>query len=266
MASTLACNTYAFLRGFQRCGFIFIALLLLSALLSACSSSLLNRQTPPLSTYLLEWNNALAAHSNPQAPSIRLGSIAAAAGFDGPQIIYIRTPYRLEHYAYHRWADSPSRMLEPLLMRMLEGSGLFSAVLGPDSPARAGLQLNAELLYLQQVFNQDGSEVQLALNVSLVDVSRAQQIASKRFTIVEPVTEPTPYGSVQAANRATARLLAALQDFLDQLKPFSVKGIQGDELSIPRAQRRAPAPTLAWVAAKHPDRNDAIAAAYATGA
>ena len=43
-------------------------------------------------------------------------------------------------------------------------------------------------------------------------------------------------------------------------------GIQGDELSIPRTQRRAPAPTLAWIAAKHPDRNDAIAAAYATGA
>ncbi|HEX22134.1 MAG TPA: hypothetical protein ENH21_01745, partial [Chromatiales bacterium] len=127
------------------------------------------------------------------------------------------------HYAYHRWVESPSRMLEPLLMRMLEGSGLFSAVLGPDSPARAELQLNAELLYLQQVFSHDSSEIQLALNVSLVDVTRAQQIASQRFSIVEPVTVPTPYGSVQAANRATARLLAALRDFLVQLQPFSIK-------------------------------------------
>ena len=43
-------------------------------------------------------------------------------------------------------------------------------------------------------------------------------------------------------------------------------GIQGDELSIPRAQRRAPTPALAKIAAKHHERNDAIYAAYTTGA
>ena len=42
-------------------------------------------------------------------------------------------------------------------------------------------------------------------------------------------------------------------------------GIHGDELSIPRTQRRAPVPTLAKIAAKHHDRNEAIVAAYSTG-
>ena len=42
-------------------------------------------------------------------------------------------------------------------------------------------------------------------------------------------------------------------------------GIQGDELSIPLAQRRAPAPSIAQIAAKYPDRNKAIATAYSTG-
>lgn len=41
--------------------------------------------------------------------------------------------------------------------------------------------------------------------------------------------------------------------------------VQGDELSIPRAQRRAPAPSLARIEAKHGERDDAIVAAYATG-
>ena len=41
---------------------------------------------------------------------------------------------------------------------------------------------------------------------------------------------------------------------------------QGDTLTIPRAHRRAPAPSLATLAAKHPDRDTAIASAYATGA
>ncbi|MBK1723035.1 REP-associated tyrosine transposase [Thiocystis violacea] len=42
--------------------------------------------------------------------------------------------------------------------------------------------------------------------------------------------------------------------------------IRGDLLSIPKAQRRAPAPALPVIAAQHTDRNAAIRAAYATGA
>ncbi len=43
-------------------------------------------------------------------------------------------------------------------------------------------------------------------------------------------------------------------------------GIEGDELSIPHAQRRAPALGIAEIAAKCDGRNDAIYAVYATGA
>ncbi|EXJ17000.1 hypothetical protein D779_1823 [Imhoffiella purpurea] len=42
--------------------------------------------------------------------------------------------------------------------------------------------------------------------------------------------------------------------------------IRGDVLTIPKVQRRAPAPALAVIAAQHADRNAAIRAAYATGA
>ncbi|MFP5415224.1 MAG: hypothetical protein ACLGG1_09480, partial [Gammaproteobacteria bacterium] len=40
---------------------------------------------------------------------------------------------------------------------------------------------------------------------------------------------------------------------------------QGDELTIPRRQRRPPAATLAAIAAKYPERDDAVVAAYGTG-
>ncbi|MCW8918343.1 MAG: transposase [Gammaproteobacteria bacterium] len=42
--------------------------------------------------------------------------------------------------------------------------------------------------------------------------------------------------------------------------------VEGDELSIPQVQRRAPAPSLEVIAGRHSERNTAIAAAYATGA
>ncbi len=42
--------------------------------------------------------------------------------------------------------------------------------------------------------------------------------------------------------------------------------VEGDELSIPQAQRRPPAPSLDVIARQHGERNAAITAAYATGA
>lgn len=197
------------------CGFGLTVMLLLSA----CSPSFLAQRSPPVSSYLLEWNDAVTAPANTHdvgRPSIQLSPITAAAGFGGTQIIYIRKPFQLEHYAFHQWVEPPTRMLEPLLTRMLEESGLFSSAVGPDTAVRTDLQLDIELLYLQQVFADETSEVQLAIRVGLVNVDRTQLIAGQRFSIIEPVTEPTPYGSVQAANRATVRFLTALRAFLAQ--------------------------------------------------
>ncbi len=42
--------------------------------------------------------------------------------------------------------------------------------------------------------------------------------------------------------------------------------IDGDALTVPQTQRRAPAPTLTHIAVRHQGRNAATVAAYATGA
>jgi DNA invertase Pin-like site-specific DNA recombinase len=50
------------------------------------------------------------------------------------------------------------------------------------------------------------------------------------------------------------------------LNGYSEVDIQGDELSIPRARRRAHAPTLAKISTKYHEHNGGIYSAYATGA
>jgi len=42
--------------------------------------------------------------------------------------------------------------------------------------------------------------------------------------------------------------------------------VKGDKLSIPQKQRRGSAPSVAAIASKHRDRNQAVVAAYASGA
>jgi len=181
------------------------------------------QQAPTMNRYLLDWapDPATPAKAsvtsdtrNTGKPDIQLNSITAAPGYDGPQMIYFRKPHQLEFYAHNRWAAPPGRMLEPILLRMLEDSGLFRGVAGPDIAVDAELTLNVKLLYLKQVFSNLSSEVDMALEVDLVATVDARLIASHRFSVVEPVTEPTPYGGVQAADRATRRLLASVQTFL----------------------------------------------------
>jgi REP element-mobilizing transposase RayT len=54
------------------------------------------------------------------------------------------------------------------------------------------------------------------------------------------------------------------ETFVEKMQALA--SIQGDRLSVPKIQRRPPPPTLADIAAAQPDRNAAIATAYATGA
>jgi cholesterol transport system auxiliary component len=124
---------------------------------------------------------------------------------------YMEEAHRLDYFAHHRWADSPARMLEPLLIRALESSGLYQAVVQAPTTARFDLRLDTELLRLVQVFEPTESRVELAVRISLLDTEQQRVLVSDVLAETEPATERTPYGGVIAANKAVVRLLEELQ-------------------------------------------------------
>lgn len=201
------------MHGFRDMSRPLMALMVL--LLGACSLPFARSPAVADKVYLLEWSDPAPAALNPRGPSLWMRPLTAAAGFEDPDMVYVRRPLQLEHYAHHRWADAPARMLEPLLLQALEDSGLFSSVAGPEESVRSDLRLDGKLLYLRQVFSGGDSEMQLALRVSLVDTRRLRLVASRVFSITQPVTGDTPYDAAQAANRAVARLLSALRRWLE---------------------------------------------------
>jgi cholesterol transport system auxiliary component len=127
---------------------------------------------------------------------------------------YTEQAHRIEYFASHRWADSPARMLEPLLLRALETSGLFAAVLQTPTTVRFDLRLDTEVLRLVQVFEPTASRVELAVRVSLVDMMKRRVLLSDVLEVSEPASERTPYAGVIAANLAVDELLARLQEVL----------------------------------------------------
>lgn len=185
------------------------------ALTSGCSSILPSRETGAKNLYVLETGAVSEPRFAPQGPSIQVSRIRTAPGYGGTAMIYVQQQHRLDHFLHHRWADPPARMLEPLVIGTLEASGIFSAVVSPDARARTDLRLDTEFLRLVRIFDGEQSRVDLSIRASVIDTDRAGVSRSRVIEVTEPVVGPTPYGGVEAANRAVARLLEKLGLFLE---------------------------------------------------
>jgi len=134
-------------------------------------------------------------------------------GFDTPQMAYVRQRYDLDYYAGHRWADTPARMLGPLLASALEQTGSFRAVVQMPSAVLADLRIETELIRLQQNFALSPSRAEFALRVQLIDLRSRRMLASQLFEESEPARSEDAAGGVAAANLALARLLDRVVDY-----------------------------------------------------
>jgi cholesterol transport system auxiliary component len=136
-----------------------------------------------------------------------------APGVDSAAMTYVSEAHRLDHYATHRWADTPARMLDPLLTRALEDTGRFRAVVQVRSGVRGDLRLDTEIVRLRQSFLAQPSRVELALRAQLVDVAGARVLATRHVEVEQEAPSNDAAGGVAAANAAVARALVQLAEF-----------------------------------------------------
>ena len=182
------------------------------ALLAACAAV-----QPPeadhASTYVLEAMPAAGAPRPKRDLVLELSVPRARPGFDTPLMAYTQRTNALEYFAKNRWADTPARMLAPLLVQALDHSGGFRAVVQAPSLAAAELRLDTELVRLQQDFSARPSRVRFTVRAQLIDVGARRVLASAEFDETEVAPSDDPYGGVIAANRALGRLLERLAEF-----------------------------------------------------
>jgi cholesterol transport system auxiliary component len=130
------------------------------------------------------------------------------------QMAYTTQTYQLAYFSQHEWADTPSRMLHPLLVGTLENTHAFKAVLTPPHPGRYGYALRTEILDLIQDFTSEPATLRLSLRVQLSDGASNRVIATKEISLREPMRQRTPYAGVVAANDAVAKALRELAEFV----------------------------------------------------
>ncbi len=186
---------------------------LTSALLLAGCTGLSAPQVASENIYVLEALRATKPANARRNLVLAIGEPRTRPGFDTSRMVYVQQPHELNYFVTSRWADTPARMLEPLLVQAMEQTGGFRAVVQTSGAAHADIRLDTELIRLQHDFATRPSRVQLTLRAQLIDVRGQRVLAVKQFDESENADSDNPYGGVAAANRALQRILDQLADF-----------------------------------------------------
>jgi cholesterol transport system auxiliary component len=129
------------------------------------------------------------------------------------QMAYSTQAHQIAYFTKNEWAETPSQMIQPLIVQTLRNTHYFSEVLSPPDFGRHTFGLRIEILELKQDFTSEPAMLRLAMRISL---SRAtnQVVASKQLSVSQPMSEKTPYAGVVAANEAMPKLLRELAEFV----------------------------------------------------
>ena len=107
--------------------------------LTGCGN-LLPKAEPPPSYYSLDVAGppvAPASATGAPGRTLVVNAPRAAAGYDSPQIVYIRDGQRIESFARSAWVDTPAHMLSPLLVTALTSAGWPGVVMPAPTAASA---------------------------------------------------------------------------------------------------------------------------------
>ncbi len=127
---------------------------------------------------------------------------------------YSLRPYEVAYFRDHQWGATPSQMLQPLLVRTLESTRYFRAILTPPYTGPYDYSLETEVVALVQDFAAQPAVLQLVLRLRLADGATGQFVANREISLREPLHERTPYAGVVAANDAAAAALRQTAQFV----------------------------------------------------
>ena len=189
-------------------------------LLSACTGSLLPPPAAAPARFTLGSGPPSTIEARPplNAPVITVELPRAAPGHDSRRMLYQRQAQQLQAFAFHEWIEPPPAMLAPMLVRALQDSAGFQAVVSASSASsmssgNGGWRLETESMQLLQDFTVQPSQVRLTLRAVLLDSRTRRVIAWKMFDIGVAAQRDNPVSGAASAQLAAQQLTTAIAAF-----------------------------------------------------
>jgi cholesterol transport system auxiliary component len=130
------------------------------------------------------------------------------------QMAYSTEAHQVAYFSKNEWAQTPSQMIQPLIVETLRNTHYFSEVLSPPYFGHHTFALRIEILELKQDFASDPAMLQLDICIDLSREATNQVVATKELSIREPMPQRNAHAGVVAANEALPKLLRELAAFV----------------------------------------------------
>jgi cholesterol transport system auxiliary component len=133
--------------------------------------------------------------------------------YDTVRMAYQIRANEVDYFSRTEWAETPAQMLQPLLVKTLQDTGLFSAVVTAPYPGSYGSGLRTEIGELVADFSADSAVLLLSLRLQWTD-GAGRVVATHEVSVREPIQRRTSEASIAAANAATAKALGEVAKFV----------------------------------------------------
>lgn len=127
---------------------------------------------------------------------------------------YTIKPYQISYYSLNQWAETPDEMLQPLLVQTMQDTHHFKAVVTPPYNGLYNYELNTEILSLLQDYTCGMPILRMTVRARIIGTTTNRVIATRQFSVIQPLPQRSPYGGVYAANAATVKILQRLAVFV----------------------------------------------------
>lgn len=180
------------------------ALVAASLALTACS---ILPKADPLAVYRLPPLAAAAAHVSASSyRALRIATPTASRSIDSERILVLPEGDVVKSYAGVRWSDPAPQLLRDRLLDAFQADGRFPRLSGDNANIAAEVELNGALLAFQTEYRNGQPKVVIVYEARLVDTSTRQQLAARRFAVIEPVAGSKVPEVVSAFGSASVRL------------------------------------------------------------
>ena len=194
--------------------YLFYGVLCLSIFVTACN---FRETTPPIKSYFIASESVAMPRVNRRSLSsltLKLLPVRSPVPLRTTRIYYKGDSFSLNTYAFSRWADSPSVMLQMKLIKYLEAAALFRSVLPSTSKARVNFFLDTTLFDFSHHIHSESSEGVISVEFRIIDTASKKVVSSFATTVRKATPTPDAPGAVIALNHAADTLGRELLNWL----------------------------------------------------
>lgn len=187
--------------------------LVAALLLAGCT---LLPETRPVDVFRLPASSLGASPQPALESSLSIARPQSSQALDSNRIAVVPQGDLLSSYQGARWSSPAPALLRDHLLDALQRDGRFRALVSDDSHLQTDLLLSGDLRSFQVEYHENGAQAQILVDLHLADAASQRILASRRFSISQPLAGEQASAAVSAFGVAADNLAGQVATWLSE--------------------------------------------------